>query len=276
MPDAKSERDVVEILAEEFVERHRRGERPALSEFTDRCPDRASEIRDLFPALVVMEKLKPSGDHTAGFVDSTATADEHLPDRLGDYRILREVGRGGMGVVYEAEQLSLGRHVALKVLPAHGRLNPTYLERFRREAKAAAKLHHTNIVPVFGVGEANGVHFYAMQFIRGEGLDKVLYDVRRLRQQHGNVMGPEFASTLGASVAHSLISGQFEEPSGARLPPVSANQPGPDTPRSPTSSSLSKNDYYRGIAKLGLQAAEALAYAHKQGVLHRDIKPSNL
>src|SRR5262249_47978182 len=105
--------------------------------------------------------------------------------RLGDYRILREVGRGGMGIVYEAEQESLEWHVALKVLPTSALLNPTYLERFRREAKAAARLHHTNIVPVFGVGEADGVHYYAMEFIRGEGLDKVLADVRRMRQQPG-------------------------------------------------------------------------------------------
>ena len=67
------------------------------------------------------------------------------------------------------------------MLPGHGLLNPTYLERFRREAKAAARLHHTNIVPVFGTGEAGGTHFYAMQFIRGEGLDRVLGDLRRLR-----------------------------------------------------------------------------------------------
>src|SRR5262249_18720966 len=82
----------------------------------------------------------------------------------------------------EAEQESLGRHVALKVLPSSALLNPTYLVRFRREAKAAARLHHTNIVPVFGVGETDGVPFYAMQFIQGEGLDRVLAHVRRLRR----------------------------------------------------------------------------------------------
>ena len=77
-------------------------------------------------------------------------------ERLGDYRILREIGRGGMGVVYEAEQESLGRHVALKVLPEQRSPDPKQLRRFQREARAAARLHHTNIVPVFGVGEHDG------------------------------------------------------------------------------------------------------------------------
>src|SRR6516162_11196572 len=191
MSSSDSSRDaLLERLAEEFVERHRRGEHPALSEYADRHPDLATEIRDLFPALVRIEHLKPAaGDLTGDFVPEKSPAGGHPPEHLGDYRILREVGHGGMGVVYEAEQVSLGRHVALKVLPAAGLMNPTYLERFRREAKAAAKLHHTNIVPVFGVGEADSVHFYAIQFINGQSLDQVLCDVRRLRKHAGTEAG---------------------------------------------------------------------------------------
>src|SRR5204862_7930923 len=90
--------------------------------------------------------------------------------RLGAYRVLREIGRGGMGVVYEAEQESLGRHVALKVLPSNLHADATRLERFRREARTAARLHHTNIVPVYGVGEHAGTFYYAMQYISGQGL----------------------------------------------------------------------------------------------------------
>jgi serine/threonine protein kinase len=219
MPSSEPSRDVIlEQLAEEFVERHRRGEHPPLTEYTARYPDLAADIRDLFPALVQIESLKPAaGDLTGSDVAATGAAPRL--ERLGEFRILRELGRGGMGVVYEAEQESLGRHVALKVLPPQALLNGTYLERFRREARAAARLHHTNIVPVFGVGEADGVHYYAMQFIRGEGLDKVLADLRRFRDA-----GAPPASD--GSVAHGLLSGQFAGAGPAdavRLPKTSGD-----------------------------------------------------
>src|SRR5262249_30704748 len=129
-----------------------------------------------------------------------------VPPQLGEYRILREVGRGGMGVVYEAVQESLGRHVALKVLAFNSLVSPTHLERFRREARSAAQLHHTNIVPVFGVGEQTGLHYYAMQFIQGQGLDQVLREVHRLRGQD-EPAGQR--SSLAASMAQSLVAGKF-------------------------------------------------------------------
>src|SRR5262249_10529096 len=105
------------------------------------------------------------------------------PSRVGDYRILREVGRGGMGVVYEAEQVSLGRRVALKVLPRNTVQDGSTVERFRREARSAARLHHTNIVPVFEVGQDGDSVYYAMQFIQGQGLDQVIDELRRLRER---------------------------------------------------------------------------------------------
>ncbi len=272
MPASDSSPDVqLEQLAAEFVQRHRRGECPSLGEYTARYPALAADIRDLFPALVQIENLKPVTNVTGPF-ELRPDASVHGPlERLGDYRIVQEVGRGGMGIVYEAEQESLGRHVALKVLPASDLLNPTFLERFRREARAAAQLHHTNIVPVFGVGEAQGFHYYAMQFIRGEGLDKVLADVRRLRQP--TIAGGSGPASEG-SVAHNLVTGKF-----AAAPPGSG-EPKERLDRSGATSRLTAGgpeaEYYRGVARIGVQVAEALTYAHRQGVLHRDIKPSNL
>src|SRR5438105_2102841 len=171
MSDSSSERNPVEELAEEFLERYRRGERPALSEYTTRFPELAEEIRDLFPALVMMEDVRPGAGDVTGDLEPRPAGGQKL-ERLGDYRILREVGHGGMGIVYEAEQESLGRHVALKVLLTHSLLDPKQLQRFHREARAAARLHHTNIVPVYGVGAHEGLHYYIMQFIQGQGLDQ--------------------------------------------------------------------------------------------------------
>jgi WD40 repeat protein len=163
-------------LAEEFVERYRRGERPTLQEYVDRLPEMADAIRETFPALVEGEQVE--GDVRDEVLQPPLAA-THLKD-LGDYRIVREIGRGGMGVVYEADQISLGRRVALKVLPRHVVGDRKALQRFRREAKAAARLHHTNIVPTFEVGQEGDVAFYAMQFIQGQGLDRVIDELRRL------------------------------------------------------------------------------------------------
>src|SRR5262245_21696629 len=172
--------DPINLPADEFVERYRRGERPSLTEYTEKYPELAEQIRELFPAMVIMERLGTL-DETAGDEAAGASSKGPVPQLLGEYRILREVGHGGMGVVYEAMKETLGRHVALKVLPFHRLLGSHRLERFQREARAAARLHHTNIVPVFGVGEDKGIHFYAMQFIQGQGLDEVLREVKRLR-----------------------------------------------------------------------------------------------
>jgi WD40 repeat protein/serine/threonine protein kinase len=218
-------RQTVEQLAEEFVERYRRGERPALSEFTARDPEHADEIRDLFPALVVMERIAPdseAGSLTAVRASLRGRPIEH-PERLGDYRILGEIGRGGMGVVYEAEQVSLGRHVALKVLPHQFLFDTTQQKRFEREAKAAARLHHTNIVPVFGIGEENGLHYYVMQFIPGLGLDQVLDELKRLRPGRGGSPMPgshegrlqvSARQAKAVEVAQSLLTGVFRRSGG--------------------------------------------------------------
>jgi hypothetical protein len=166
MCEPKSDDNPVDDLTEEFARRWRAGERPDVEEYVNKYPQWADEIRALLPAVALMEEHKPRREEatTAG---ALAALPGPPPERVGEYRILREIGRGGMGVVYEAEQESLGRRVALKVLPGHLLADAKLRARFRRESQAAARLHHTNIVPVFGVGERDGLCFYAMQLIRG-------------------------------------------------------------------------------------------------------------
>jgi WD40 repeat protein/serine/threonine protein kinase len=305
--DSSEGSNLLDQLAEEFVQRCRHGQRPALAEYTSRYPELADEIRELFPALVLMQDVKPQpGAATGPFEGERAAASPAALERLGDYRILREVGRGGMGIVYEAEQESLGRHVALKVLPAHALLDGQRLGRFQREAKAAARLHHTNIVPVYGVGEQDGLHYYVMQFIQGLALDEVLTELKKLRlaRQAPTATGEEArpanrGSRVGdvsaVEVAQALLTGEFASAVGAAsraAPAGPARLAGPtaDAPGSPSSdssvrlpgaagqSSLSESGraYWQSVARVGIQVAEALAYAHGQGTLHRDIKPSNL
>ena len=175
--------DPVGPLADEFLARHRRGEGPAVADYAERYPEHAERIKQLFPMLLAMEEAGADGSLGATIAPGALAADGAGPslDRVGGYRLLREVGRGGMGIVYEAEQVALGRHVALKVLPLHAARGGSGLERFRLEARAAARLHHTNIVPVYEVGQDGDACFYAMQFIEGQPLDQVLDEVRKLR-----------------------------------------------------------------------------------------------
>jgi eukaryotic-like serine/threonine-protein kinase len=168
--------ELIDRLANEFAERYRKGERPSLKEYADRYPELADEIRELIPALAHLGEAEEMLH-----ADAPHAGPEPAVRQVGDYRIVREIGRGGMGVVYEAEQISLGRRVALKLLPRPVSSDRTIVERFRREARAAARLHHTNIVPVYEVGQDGDVRFYAMQFIQGQGLDAVIAELRRLR-----------------------------------------------------------------------------------------------
>ena len=220
-PTETDDTEIAEIVAE-IGERLRRGEAVRPEDYDHR----ADALRDILPTIRMMADLP-----------GPATLPIEL-GHLGDFRLVREVSRGGMGVVYEAVQVSLGRRVALKVLPNAAALDPRHLQRFEVEAHAAASLNHPHIVPVFATGSAGGIPYYAMQFIDGCDLAWVIRESR--------------LSTLAAT---------------------EAERPEPNTP---TPLSTQGASHAREVARLAWQAAKALDHAHANDVLHRDIKPSNL
>jgi serine/threonine protein kinase len=301
-----TQRDALDLLAEEFIDRIRCGDSASVDQYTAKHPELADAINDLFPTIAAIERAKVDQQRN----EAPRPA---MPDKMGDFVVVREIGRGGMGVVFEAEQSSLGRRVALKVFPQHAHLDTGRFARFEREAKTAAQLHHTNIVPVFGVGEHEGLHYYVMQYIHGVGLDQVIQQLART----GKLDGQTQTKTAGSmenfgsavTVAQALMSGSYvfdetrtsefdladTDPSKSQ-PPLNVPAPTPSmdgatesdstarsSPDAPADSPLRFGQalkpgsrYWRSVAELGVQMGGALQYAHAQGTLHRDIKPANV
>jgi WD40 repeat protein/serine/threonine protein kinase len=235
------------------------GRRPDRRELLARYPDLAEALGsyldglELLAAAAPRSRLSPQ-EVPGGPADGSAGVHEGTP--LGDFHLLREVGRGGMGIVYEAEQLSLGRRVALKVLPFAATMDPRQLQRFHNEARAAACLQHPHIVPVHAVGCERGVHYYAMQFVEGVTLAQVIRDLYRA--------APALASTGTAGAA-----GRPATDAGRSLPtlPVAGLT---------TEASGHGKEFYRTATRLLADAADAVEHAHALGVVHRDVKPGNL
>lgn len=321
LPDSKysasaaGEGDLAELL-ERIASRMKAGEEVTLEEFVALWPDQEREIRELYPAIAAMVGMgvdSPSHAESPPFslLEASSILARPSRHRLGDFQILREVGRGGMGVVYEAEQISLGRRVALKVLPFAAMLDERLLKRFKNEARAAATLEHPHIVSVHFIGCERGIHFFAMQFVDGQTLEEL---IRRLKSDAPSDSksarsAAETASLLGPSQKppHARVAKQeeeneadeqetaVEEPQeeeegssfGYWLPGDAwkssrrnAAETGAVSTRArsedPTTSLASGGSLYHRIAQLAVQAADAVEHAHQQRIIHRDLKPSNL
>ncbi len=240
--------DRLGALLEDFEARRRAGEPVDIDALVSEHPDLADEVRALVPTIDAL--IAPS---------IAAPAAGVLPDfeRLGPYRLVREIGRGGMGIVFEAEDERLGRRVALKLLPPQFQLAPTFLERFKVEVKAAATLAHDHIVPVYEAGEDRGVHYCAMQLIDGLPLDQLIRRVKAWR-----------SAAVDETVIEPTLADLVDSDGASPLPAEASNG-------SPTTRSR-RMLYFRSVARLMMDVCEAVAHAHTAGTLHRDLKPSNL
>lgn len=259
--DSRDER--LAAVVAEYTNRLNTGEKLDIKGFAAQYPELNPELG---MALEAFHEVAP------------AERSEESLGALGEYRIVRQVGKGGMGVIYEAWQASMDRRVALKVLPAGFLAKPKAIARFYREAKAAGRLHHPNIVSVHGTGVESGTPYFAMEFVEGETLEQIL---RRLRPAEGDAeVGSVEWRTWGSSFLSELLaggtaSGRF--PGAGFVGPQDGEQPSAD---SRSDGSLDTEEinvkYCLRVAGAFAAVADGLEHAHQNGVIHRDLKPSNL
>jgi eukaryotic-like serine/threonine-protein kinase len=278
--DAGEDPRLVEVL-EEYQRELDQGRFPDRQQYVNRYPELADTVNECLEGLEMLHGGIQRGAKNSLRIESSRRRQPtigRMANPLGDFQIVREIARGGMGIVYEAIQLSLGRRVALKVLPFAATLDSRQLQRFKNEAQAAALLHHTHIVPIYAVGCERGVHFYAMQLIEGQSLAAVIKQLRASEGRNGvsRLPGEHLTSTdLSNTEAwrgesqpidfeHSDVAPALEKSTVDMSTVVTGG------------SSMTSEAYVRRVAQLIIQAAEALEHAHQIGVVHRDIKPANL
>ncbi len=248
------ETDDIRVVAavKDYMRMLEAGNAPSQDEFLEQHAQIADELRPSLEGLAWVHRAAAPKPSLMVAPDAEFTAQP-----IGDFQIVGELGRGGMGVVYEAIQLSLGRHVALKVLPFASGLNEVRLQRFRNEAHAAAALHHTNIVPVYAVGSDRGVHYYAMQMINGSTLAELIENMRA-----ANVAGHSAALIENGNTQREASS--RENDTAVQFSTVFGD------------GATGRRRYYQSVVRMTHQAAVATEHAHQYGVVHRDIKPANL
>ncbi|MGQ0636286.1 MAG: serine/threonine-protein kinase [Planctomycetaceae bacterium] len=274
----------VAAIAEEFQAQLEQGLHPDPEEYAQRYPELSGTLKCCLESLAALCTAFPQRQSAGqNEVDSHPHPGvEPQRNPLGDFQIVRELGRGGMGVVYEAQQLSLGRRVALKVLPFAATFDARQLQRFKNEAQAAALLHHTHIVPIYAVGCERGVHFYAMEFIEGQSLAVVIQQLRERaglkRSRNGGGDNPASSRAEGgiAQGAGECATRHRQSASGGNVADNLLRSTMVASSALTSGTSPASTGYFRKIARLMIQAAEALDHAHQRGVIHRDIKPGNL
>ncbi len=235
----------LEELATEFLEAWRDGRNPSIETYAAAHPELADEIRRLFPFAIALEDLNPSST-----VRFDPRRQEFAPGtRIGEFRLIRQVGRGGMGVVYEAEEVESGRRVALKLVSDEVAAE----NEIWREPMLAAKLAHPRIVPVYTSGSDSGIRFYAMMLVPGVGLDRLIEWLR------------EYPQGVTDDDLRRIVAGEQNAPRPANS---SANAP-------PTQHVIRRTSWVQ-FAKIGVQICVAMQHAHTRSILHRDIKPANI
>lgn len=232
------------------------GTPPNRAKFLARFPDLANRLDDCLNALAYVDAVVSPPPRPQSFGKEITLGPGSI---VGEFRLVREVGRGGMGVVYEAIQQTLGRRVAVKVLPVVASVDERSIQRFRHEAQAAATLQHPHIVPIYAVGRDGDIHYFAMQFIEGRSLQAYLKEWLQISPKSTVTDNDSTRTIIDSPTKPSIVSetGLVGRPKTERISQVST-------------------DHYRFVARLITQAADAIHHAHEYGIVHRDIKPGNL